>query len=66
MIKNSKDSFYKDSYGIFNCEDEKLLIDVRKKIAQISLRHGYQPHPKSFEKVSEVKLNNFSKKIKIL
>ena len=63
MIRNSKDSFYKNSYGIFNCEDEKLLIDVRKKIAQISLKHGYQLNPKSFEKASEVKINNFTKKM---
>jgi len=63
MIKNSKVSFYKNSYGIFNCENEKLLIDVRKKMAQISLKHGYHLNPKSFEKASEVKLNNFTKKM---
>lgn len=63
MIRNSKDSFYKNSFGIFNCENQKLLLNVRKKISQISLKHGYHLSPKSFEKVSEVKLNNFTKKM---
>ena len=65
MIKNSKDSFYKNSYGIFNCENKKLLVDVRKKISKISLRHGFKLNPKSFEKVSEAELNNFTKKMNI-
>lgn len=65
MIKNSKDSFYKDRYGIFTCENKKLLVDVRKKISKISLRHGFKLNPKSFEKVSEAELNNFTKKMNI-
>ena len=63
MLKNSKDLFDKNSYGIFNCENAKLLVDVRKKIAKVSLKHGYQLSPKAFEKTSEVKLNNFTKKM---
>tara|TARA_B100000787_G_scaffold169343_1_gene160298 strand:+ start:1910 stop:2644 length:735 start_codon:yes stop_codon:yes gene_type:complete len=63
MNKYNKDSFYENSFGIFGCENQKLLLEVRKKISKISLKHGYKLKPRSFEKVSEVKLNDFTKKM---
>ena len=65
MIKNKKNLFYKNRYGLFTCENQEILFNLRKKISEISLKHGFSLDPKSFEKVTEAKLNNFTKKMNV-
>jgi sporadic carbohydrate cluster 2OG-Fe(II) oxygenase len=65
MIKDKKNSFYKKKYGIFTCENQTVLFNLRKKISEISLSHGFSLNSKSFKKVTEAKLNNFTKKMNV-
>jgi len=65
MIKNKKNLFYKNRYGFFTCENQEILFNLRKKISEISLKQGFSLDPKSFEKVTEAKLNNFTKKMNV-
>jgi len=65
MTQNKKNSFSENRYGIYRCENKKLLLNLKKKISKMSLRHGFILDPKSFEKVTEEKLNNFTKKMNV-
>ena len=63
MLKSNKKLFNKICYGVFKCNDLKLLNVAKKRVSKISSKFGFKFNPGSFSKVSAEKLNNYMKNV---